>query len=186
MQRFLLALSLLFAPFTYLTAYPAQVIIIRHAEKPVTGQSLSLKGRERAAALVPYMLNTPELLRFGPPAAIYVPAAPKETDSRRSLETVQGLSETLKIPYNDRYEVDDYRAMVNEVKANPAYVGKTILICWEHHVIPEIARALGSLMAPARWPGEIFDRTWVITFQPTGKSSFQNLPQRLMFGDTPS
>jgi len=37
-----------------LHADPAQVILIRHAEKPEQGHDLSLPGRQRAAALVPY------------------------------------------------------------------------------------------------------------------------------------
>ena len=55
-----------------LSAEPAQVIIIRHAEKPDEGNELSLAGRERAAALAPYFLGETALLRFGPPVAIYV------------------------------------------------------------------------------------------------------------------
>jgi hypothetical protein len=39
------------------------------------------------------------------------------------------------------------------------------------------------LQTPAKWPGEVFDRTWVITFEPSGRALFQNLPQRLMYGD---
>jgi hypothetical protein len=184
MLRFLLSFSFIFTPFIYLTALPAQVIIIRHAEKLLTGQNLSQKGKERAAALVPFVLNTREMTLFGPPTAIYATAALKETDSRWTIETVQGLADSLKLTINNRFEVDDYKTMANEIKANPAYAGKTVLICWEHHVIPEIARTLGALQTPARWPAEIFDRVWVISFQAKGKPAFQNLPQRLMFGDS--
>lgn len=181
----LLTSALLLAPCAWLVALPAQVIIMRHAEKPPSGVDLSTKGKERAAALVPFFQNTPELLHYGGAAAIYAAAAPKESSSKRSIQTVQGLADALKIPVSDRYEVDDYKAMVEEIKTNPAYVGKMVMICWEHHVIAEIARAFGVLQAPARWPGEVFDRTWVITFQSMGRPTFQNLPQRLMFGDSP-
>ena len=61
--------SLLFA--APLCAQPAQVILIRHAEKPPTGNMLNTKGRERAAALVPYLLETDDLTKFGKPVAIY-------------------------------------------------------------------------------------------------------------------
>lgn len=37
-----------------LHAAPAQIIIIRHAEKPPEGNQLSIKGMERAAALIPF------------------------------------------------------------------------------------------------------------------------------------
>ena len=35
-------------------AKPGQVIIIRHGEKPAEGDDLTVKGRERAAALAPF------------------------------------------------------------------------------------------------------------------------------------
>lgn len=184
MLRFLLTFSFMLTPFLYLVALPAQVIIIRHAEKPLSGQSLSQKGKERAAALVPFFLNAHDMVVFGAPTAIYAAAAIKETDSKRTAETVQGLADALKITVNNRFEVDDYKAMVSEIKSTPSYTGKTVLICWEHQVIPEIARSFGVLQTPARWPGEVFDRTWVISFQIKGKPVFQNLPQRLMFGDS--
>ena len=70
-RRFALAVvvACLFAAGAF--AGPAQVIIIRHAEKPPVGDDLTPKGRQRAAALVPYFLETPEVLEYKLPAAIY-------------------------------------------------------------------------------------------------------------------
>lgn len=191
---FFLALgSLIINP---LEAFPAQIIIIRHAEKNTSNhtgshaekmgnnEGLSLKGKERAAALVPYLLETPELITFNAPAAIYASIPPKPATSQRSLDTVRPLADLLKIAIRDTFESNDYKKMVEEIKKDSALSGKMVLICWEHTYIPEMARAFGAYQTPATWSASSFDRTWIITFQPSGKAIFQNLPQRLMFGDS--
>jgi hypothetical protein len=165
-------------------AGPAQVILIRHAEKPPEGDELSLKGQERAAALVPYFLGTPELLEYKAPVAIYAQGPKKEGSSRRPVETVRPLADALKLQVIDRFTHDDFPQMVAEIVADPKYEGRSVLICWEHKVIPDIARAFGAKDAPDTWHGHVFDRTWVITFKPSGKAAFKNLPQKLMYGDS--
>lgn len=168
----------------YLEALPAQVIIIRHAEKLDQGNQLSTKGKERAAAFAPYFTETDYLTTFGTPAAIYAMAAPKGDSSLRPIQTVTPLANLLKMTIKDSTERDNYRKMVDEIKSSPTYHGKTILICWEHKLIPEIARAFGALQTPGRWPPNIYDRTWVISFDSSGKPTFQNHAQRLMYGDS--
>ena len=178
------ALLLSFIAASSLSALPAQVIIIRHAEKPAQGNDLSLKGKERSAALAPYLMETEQLSVHGAPVAIYAAASSKTNSSQRSVQTVTPLADQLKLKVKETFEVENYKKMVDEIKSDPTFNGRTVLICWEHSAIPEIARAFGALQTPSRWPGEAFDRTWLITFGPTGRSSFQNLPQRLMFGDS--
>lgn len=160
---------------------PAQVILIRHAEKPDTGHELSLKGRERAAALVPYFLGNPDVLKYGAPAALYAQKSTKGHASRRPVQTVQGLADTLKLSIVS-FAHEDFAAMVREISAKPAYDGKTVLICWEHKGIPDVVKAFGVKDGPSKWHG--FDRTWIITFPKEGKPAFQDLPQKLMYGDS--
>lgn len=169
-----------------LSSLPAKIIIIRHAEKSPSTNELSLKGRERAAALVPYFLETPDLITFGTPFAIYASVPPKPDFFRRAIETVQPLADNLKITIRSTFESNDFKRMAEEIKTNPAYNGKTILICWENNFIPELTRAFGALQTPATWVESVYDRTWVITFQPSGKTKFQNIPQRLLYGDSPT
>jgi hypothetical protein len=166
------------------SAKPARVIIIRHAEKPEEGNELSLKGRERAAALVPYFLETPGLLKDMPLAAIYAQGPKKDGSSIRSIQTVKGLADARKLTIIDKYTRDEFPEMFAEIRKDPAYEGKTVLICWEHKAIPDIAKAFGADDAPDRWHGSAYDRTWIITFKPDGKLTFQNLPQKLMYGDS--
>lgn len=178
-----------------LSALPAQIIIIRHAEKnsathadkkstASANDELSLKGKERAAVFPLYFNETTELISFSTPAAIYASIPPKPATSKNSIDTMRPLADSLKLTIRDTFESNDYKRMVDEIKKDATLTGRTVLICWEHTYIPEIARAFGAFQTPATWPSNAFDRTWIITFQPSGKAVFQNLPQRLMFGDT--
>ena len=74
---------------------PTQVIIIRHAEKPPTGDDLNAKGRMRAAALVPYFLEAPEVLEFKTPVAIYAQKSTDSHKSRRPVDTVWPTTRNL-------------------------------------------------------------------------------------------
>jgi broad specificity phosphatase PhoE len=161
---------------------PAQVFLIRHAEKPTEGDDLSQRGRERAAALVPYFLGRPEVLQFGPPVAVYAQKSTANRPSRRPVQTVQGLADALKVPVLT-YSHSDAARMADEILTKPAYEGKAVVVCWEHHAIPDLARALGARDAPARWRGEAFDRTWVLTFARDGAVTVRDLPQKLLFID---
>jgi hypothetical protein len=167
-----------------LLAEPAEVVIIRHAEKPDEGNELSLAGRERAAALLPYFFGNPAVLEFGRPMAIYAQAQKHATSSLRSIQTVQPLADALHLKINDAFERDDYKKMVAEIKRETKYDGHTVLICWEHKVIPEIAKEFAADDAPKKWRDDAFDRTWVLTLKSGHRYKFNDLPQKLMFGDS--
>jgi hypothetical protein len=169
----------------FIFAVPAEVIIIRHGEKPVTGDSLNLKGQERAAALVPYFLHTQALTRYGLPVAVYAEAPRKNATTTRSIQTCTPIAQALGIPVLTSYTKKQYAPLAQGILNNPQYSGKTVLVCWEHKMIPLIINILGVQPMPAPWSDNVFDRTVVITFQPNGKiASYQNLPQRLLYGDS--
>jgi broad specificity phosphatase PhoE len=183
MRRTLVALIITVSASRLLAA-PAQVIIIRHAEKPANGNELSLRGRERAAALAVYFLGNTDVLEFGPPKAIYAQSQRRSTSSRRSIQTVKPLADALHLKVEDHVDRDAFELMIDEIKHKKEYEGHTVLICWEHKVIPEIAKALGAKDAPESWAGDIYDRTWVLTFKADHSCKFRDLPQQLMFGDS--
>ncbi|MGO9108026.1 MAG: hypothetical protein ACLP9L_02225 [Thermoguttaceae bacterium] len=158
-------------------AKPAQVIIIRHGEKPDQGDDLSLKGRERAAALVPFFVSGDKER----PVAIYAQGPSNEHHSRRPMETVAPLARELKLEVKT-YHRNRYAEMVKEILARPEYDGKTVLICWHHKGIPDLATALG-VVAPPDWTSQTFDRLWIIRLK-DGKAILQDLPQRLLYGDS--
>ena len=68
-----LGLTILGLAASVALAQPAQVLIIRHAEKSPQGSavSLSIKGQERAMAFVPFFTQTPELIYQGLPTALF-------------------------------------------------------------------------------------------------------------------
>jgi hypothetical protein len=162
-------------------AGPTQVIIIRHAEKPPTGDDLNAKGRMRAAALVPYFLEAPEVLEFKTPVAIYAQKSTEDHKSRRPVDTVKGLAKALKMELIE-YPRKDAMVMVKDILAKPEYEGKMVLICWSHTGIPDMAKAFGVKEVP-EWSGATYDRNWIITFD-KGAVNFKNVPQKLMFGDS--
>lgn len=168
-----------------LSALPSQIIVVRHAEKPDEGNELSTRGWERAEALAPNLLGNRELLKFGPPT-ILIAASPKKNDSSvRSIQTLEPLARALKIQLQEQFHANQYAELAQYVKENPALNGKVVIIAWPHEYIPSLVHALGVNPEPPKWSGMTFDRYWVITYQPDGSANFQDLPQRLLFGDSP-
>jgi broad specificity phosphatase PhoE len=184
MARFFLGFGLLILAASHSLAQPAQVVILRHAEKPDIGNELSVRGEERAAALVPYFLKTDELLNFKTPVAIFAQKPTNKTPSVRAIETVKPLADALHLTVNDAYVRDDYKRMVQEIMSTKDYEGHMVLICWEHKLIPHIAAEFDAEDAPSSWSGNDFDRTWVITFEPGTTPHCKILPQKLMYGDS--
>jgi hypothetical protein len=164
---------------------PAQVILIRHGEKPQVGEHLSLKGEERAAALAPYFMETKDLLIFGHPVAIYATKINGQDKSQRTQETVTPLAKALNLPISADYIAKEYEKAATDILKNPAYEGKMVLVCWEHHRIPLFTQALGVSDSLPKWHGDVFDQLWIVNFLTDGKLTFQIKQQALLFGDTP-
>ena len=164
-----------------------QVIIIRHGEKPgdpevdnaADGADLSLRGYQRAGALAPYIPGV-----FGKPDFLFAAQASKH--SNRPVETITPLANTLQLAINDKHADDDYGKVADDILKNSKYAGKRVLICWHHGKIPELAAALGGIPAVQPWPGTVFDRVWIMNCPAGGGKDLavQNLPQRLLYGDS--
>ena len=165
---------------------PAQVLIIRHGEKSPekSAVNLDLKGRERAMALVPFLTQTPGLIAHGLPVALFATRIAPDDPSHRPQETITPLSQHLKLPIQTEFVNKEYARLAQKIIAEPVYRGKTVLICWDHRYIPQLAAALGVRPEPPKWPGKVFDRVLIITWK-AGRANLVNLPQRLMFGDSP-
>jgi hypothetical protein len=162
---------------------PGMVVILRHGEKPdPEGVDLSERGRQRAQALVNVFKERPELNVNGKPVVIYAMLPGGNDDSRRPMQTVEPTSKALGIPMVTTYTHLEYEQMVKAIFENPAYVGKTVVVCWEHHVIPDMARAFGVKKPPGKWHGDVFDRFWVITY-PGGEARMIVAPELALPGD---
>ena len=167
-------------------SFPRTVLIIRHGEKPPEGDEsvhLSKQGEQRAAALHELFERSEKRPKpFPVPDDVFATAATKH--SKRPIEIVKLLVDLLRLPFNKEYDDDDFKKVAKEIFHSKKYEGKTILICWHHGKIPELARALKVVDAPGKWKDPVFDRVWQITYDATGKATFADRPQRLLPGDS--
>jgi hypothetical protein len=177
---------------------PRYVLIIRHAEKPKDGKDVNLtsRGAGRAAALPSLFLIPPTFptkpARFPTPDFLFATKDSKSSD--RPVETVQPLSKALgDLHIHDKHSDKDYQAVVDHVFGDAKYAGKTVLICWHHGKIPDLALSVSKKAKnkdklkseiPQKWSGKVFDRLWQFTFDSQGNATFADQPQRLLFGDS--
>jgi hypothetical protein len=161
-------------------AAPAQVIIIRHGEKPATGNELLVpQGVCRADELAKTFPA-----QFGTPVAIYAMNPNDEDGSLRPIETVTPLANALGLTIKHDYTRKKFSQLVQDIMGNETYQGKLVLICWEHKVIPDLVQAFqdggwsaNSATWPSKWSGDIFDQAWILNF--AGNPSFQIIPENI-------
>jgi hypothetical protein len=179
--------------------FPRYVLLIRHAEKPADPSDIHLtkRGQERAKAL-PQLFVTGDDRPKPFPMPDFIFATRNTAQSQRPGETVAPLAEKLMLPVDQNFrnrlptdpDVDDKAAtkgvfdLADEILQHKKYAGKTVLICWRHGTIPDLASRLKATDHPKRWKDAVFDRVWQITYGEGGKTTFANLPQRLLPGDS--
>jgi hypothetical protein len=145
-QILLISFFLLIQAFsTHTMALPAEVILIRHAEKPTDKKNMSLseKGQERAKALAHLFERRPELKKTGLPVALFASAYIPGKGTKRPLETITPLTEVLKLKVDSSYAREDYEELAQFILKNPSFDKKTVMISWVHTFIPALAMALG-------------------------------------------
>ena len=134
-----------------------KVVIIRHGEKPPTGDNLSCKGMNRA-------LQLPGILKkkFGIPGHIYVPSlqCDESTGHARMFQTVAPFAIKHKLKVNSKFAEDDFENIAADVLKQTG----TILMVWEHSAIQNLASSLGVANPPA-WKDKDFDSIWIIDFK---------------------
>jgi hypothetical protein len=138
-----------------------RVVIIRHGEKPDSGNNLSCAGLNRALAL-PAVLDTVT----GKPDYTYVPTikAGKKTSSDRMFQTVTPFAVQQNLNINSNYAEDKTTDAANDVLKKAGM----ILMVWEHSNIPPLAKALG-VPGTLSWHGKDFDSIWIVDFVSTKK-----------------
>ncbi len=162
---------------------PAQILLIRHGEKPDVGSELSPQGWLRAKAL-PHMFERPEFLKFGLPVALYAMAPQKKNGSVRAIQTLSFVSAKLRLPINKNFTRDEVDSLVRDIQENPHYNGQMVVICWEHKVLEDIAHAFG-IKKHLDWPGDQYDRVWSLKFTEDSKSIlFEDLPEKVLPTDS--
>jgi hypothetical protein len=145
---------------------PAQIILIRHAEKPSDPKNphLTKAGVRRARQLVSFITTDPAMTRFGLPVAVFATKTTKGGNGQRTQETVAPLARALGLPVLTPFLNKDYAAVAKLILGDPDYAGKNVLVCWNHEEIPQLAAALGVTPKPPKWKGNVYDVVYVISY----------------------
>lgn len=146
---------------------PATIVVIRHAEEPhdPNNPHLSKEGAARADRFVEFMTHDPAMIRLGTPAAIFATETTNDGNGQRTQETVAPLAKVLRLQVQTPYHGKDYDKLARRIMSDPALAGKTVVICWNHEWIPELAAALGVTPAPPKWKSKVYDQVYVISYR---------------------
>ncbi len=162
--------------------------------KPMMGDHLSTRGWERAYALAPFFTQ-----QYGKPVAVFAPRPSDSYQSMRPVDTALPTAQRLQMPLHKNYTLAEYKKFVKEVMTNPAYDNKTIVIVYEHaHILQLLEEFIGfdgvsssastQKSLPHHWKGSVFDRLCLLHFTKNEKNThlvtFENKPQKLLFGDS--
>ena len=138
----------------------AVILIIRHAEKPDQGHTLSAVGEARAKACADYFKNFTIGGQPHRPDCLF--AAKDSANSHRSRLTLEPTAKALGLTIDYRFDNDQYAQLAKQLQTHPP--GTNILICWHHGNIPQLIRALGAdpkqILPNGKWPDEEID--WLI------------------------
>ena len=144
------------SPLTSLT-----IVIIRHGEKPESGDNLSPQGLSRS-------LQLPTILygKFGVPNHVYVPALGMDitTAHSRMFQTVTPFAIQYNLSINSKFDEKDFTGLASHMREKTGIA----LVVWEHHGINSLALAIGINGAPI-WADDDYDSIWIITFSQAGE-----------------
>jgi broad specificity phosphatase PhoE len=177
---------------------PTTIMLIRHGEKPVVPppygvnadgdqdkHSLSVRGWQRAGALVPFF-RWPRVEGIVTPAAIYASAVSEQAvlvegddvaKSLRPQQTVTPLAAALSLDVVTQWTVGQEPQLAAALRG----VQGAVLVAWEHKHIPVIA-AQFTTAAPTAWPDDAYDVVWLLQ-ENAGTYTFAERQQNLLAGD---
>jgi hypothetical protein len=148
-----------------------KVVIIRHGEKPDSGDNLSCQGQYRALKLADVLTK-----QIGKPDFTYVPTigtGKSHTTSVRMFQTVSPFAIKHNLIVNSTFKETKVTAAAADVLTRRGLV----LMVWEHGNIPPLAKALGvpASQVPSKWKGHDFDSIWTVAFEQTATGDLQFL-----------
>ena len=160
------------------SAQPARIILLRHAEKPANEADIHLseRGQQRAQALTAWATNSPAWGTNDRPVAIFACKPTPKAPSLRAIETITPLAAQLKLPVQTPFSARNAAALARQILDDPALKGKTVVICWVHDELPQLAQSFGVKSGGDKWKKNVFDRAWLITFQDS-TAILSELPQ---------
>lgn len=163
MPKFFCPLTLFTLFSFYCWATPAQIIVIRHGEKPSdpTAPGLTSAGLERSGALAYFFQYTSLVLDFGLPVAIYT-FKPYD-ESHRGVLTIAPTAQALGIPVHSPFRSPRVNEIADLVLNDPLVENRMVLICWDHSYIPDLITALRGPSTPS-YPGSRYDLVYKLTY----------------------
>lgn len=179
-KTFFVFIAVVSAALPSIFAQPAQIVIIRHAEKPNDPEALHLSaaGEKRARELVRFVKTTPEITRFGLPAALFATRTTQHGRGQRTQETLEPLAKDLQLEIRTPFKSEDAPKLAASILSTPEFAGKTVLVCWTHESIPPLIKALGINPPPPPLNERVYDRVYLVTF-PEGKAMLREINQTL-------
>lgn len=153
------------------------IILIRHCEKQSlvdrskeARQNCNLVGFQRAQFL-PTLFGDDKEKRWPNPSYLYAESPHRRYNfNNREIQTLQPLSNATNVKIISSYrKKEGHHKMAKHILKqirNGDLCSKLVLICWNHHNIPKIARHLGCSPyngCPIRFKGN-YDSAWEINF----------------------
>jgi len=164
----------------------ATVLIVRHAEKPASGNGLSPQGEQRAQAYASYFdplqIDGQSLL----PGRLI--ATKDSKASMRPRLTLTPLSQRLGLPIEQPYADADVDKLVKSLRKDNTT--PVVLIAWHHGHIDQLIEAFGgdpkAITGRKSWPGDVYDWLVVLRFDAHGRldaSRSELVREHLLPGD---
>lgn len=126
-----------------------RVYLIRHGEKPPTGNGLSTLGLERSQCL-PNIFTSANGYNMG---LIMAQQPQSNGHQQRPYDTVEPLASSLNLTIDAHCQRDDIDCVADQIKSFAEGSEKDILICWEHKRLKQISEVLGDKF---KYPGGRF------------------------------
>lgn len=145
------------------------ILIIRHAEKPETGNMLTPIGYERAKNYVGYF-NQFQI--DGQPLHLdHLFCTADSKGSQRPRLTITPLGQALQLKLDNRYASKDAPKLAHDIRSQS--YGQELLICWHHGAIPDLLAGLGAdpkqVLPHGKWPDDVFGWLIELRYDATGR-----------------
>ncbi|OUM69583.1 hypothetical protein PIROE2DRAFT_68518 [Piromyces sp. E2] len=154
------------------------VILIRHAEKPASGNDLSAMGWRRAECIRNLFMSNTTLT----PQTIYAQKASKKNsetipDSRRQIETVAPLARALNKVIDNRFTSFEVDALCQDI-SGLSEDQFPVLVSWNHDDIKNFLINFGMMyqIAPT-YPSKRYDLIFMIERGKDGEVQFSSRSQ---------
>ena len=150
------------------------VLIVRHAEKPESGDGLTAMGEARAKAYATYFEPFREEGLEIPVDCLF--AGADSGKSQRPRLTLEPLAKATGMKIDSTVGTKDPAALVALLRGQSRC--HKPLVAWRHGQIPALLAAFGAsadLVPGGKWPDETFDWVLVLGFDGNGKVATQKL-----------